>query len=153
VHGHGTRKRHAIIDAVKKWFLVDRFLCTACGKTFTLLPDFLLPFKHYTAAEIEGVLRHLADDGRYAQSRSEADESTLRRWWNEFSYQMQQWAGSLESKALQLYQRVPDYLSLLANPLERLQNVLLQLPPLPTWWTALVKSLWWLNPTHPLCLP
>jgi hypothetical protein len=153
VHGHGTRRRHAIIDAVKKWFQVDRFLCTACGKTFTLLPDFLLPFKHYTAAEIEGVLRHLLGGGIFSEAPSFCEESTLRRWRREFSGKLQQWAGSLESKLLQLYHQVSDYLRLLSNPLERLQMVLLQLPPLPTWWTALVKSLWWLNPTHPLCLP
>ena len=153
MHGHGTRKRHAIIDAVKKWFQVDRFLCTACGKTFTLLPDFLLPFKHYAAAEIEGVLRHLLGGGIFSEAPSFCEESTLRRWRREFIGKLQQWAGSLESKLLQLYHQVSDYLRLLTNPLERLQMVLLQLPPLPTWWTALVKSLWWLNPTHPLCLP
>jgi hypothetical protein len=113
----------------------------------------MLPFKHYTAPEIEGELHHLAGGNSLAESHSNADESTLRRWWNEYSYQMPQWAGSLESKALQLYHRIPDCVSLLTNPLKRLENVLLQLPPLPVRWTVLVKAMWWLNPTHPLCLP
>jgi transposase-like protein len=153
VHGHGTRKRHAIIDAVKKWFLIDRFLCTACGKTFTLLPDFMLPFKHYTAADIEEVLRHLFGGGKLGDSSSRADDRTLRRWWKEFSQKLPQWAGLLEAQVFKLFNRTPSFIETSSLPLTKLQKVLSQLPTLPSRWTVLVKSLWWLNPTHPLCLP
>jgi hypothetical protein len=129
---------------------VDRFLCTACGKTFTLLPDFLLPFKHYTAAEIEGVLRHFFGGGRLSELHSEADESTLRRWWKEFSQKLPQWAGSLEAQAFKLFNRTPSFIEMSSLPLTRLQKVLSQLPALPSSWTVIVKTLWWLNPSHPL---
>jgi hypothetical protein len=129
---------------------VDRFLCTACGKTFTLLPDFLLPFKHYTAAEIEGVLRHFFGGGRLSELHSEADESTLRRWWKEFSQKLPQWAGSLEAQVFKLFNRTPSFIEMSSLPLTRLQKVLSQLPALPSSWTVIVKTLWWLNPTHPL---
>jgi hypothetical protein len=112
-----------------------------------------LPFKHYKAAEIEGALRHFFGGGMLSDSHSEADESTLRRWWNEYSYKMQQWAAILESKALLLYCRSPDYLILLTHPLKRLEEALSRLPALPSRWVAMVKAIWWLNPTHPLCLP
>jgi len=129
---------------------VDRFLCTACGKTFTLLPDFLLPFKHYTAAEIEGVLRHFFGGGRLSELHSEADESTLRRWWKEFSQKLPQWAGSLEAQVFKLFNRTPSFIEMSSLPLTRLQKVLSQLPALPSSWTVIVKTLWWLNPSHPL---
>ena len=129
---------------------MDRFLCTACGKTFTLLPDFLLPFKHYTAAEIEGVLRHFFGGGRLSELHSEADESTLRRWWKEFSQKLPQWAGSLEAQVFKLFNRTPSFIEMSSLPLTRLQKVLSQLPALPSSWTVIVKTLWWLNPTHPL---
>jgi len=77
---------------------VWRFRCTACGKTFTRLPSFLLPFKHYVVKEIEGVMRHLCDGGKLSQAPSAAEESTLRRWWKEYSVKMQEWAGLLESR-------------------------------------------------------
>ena len=72
------------------------------------MPDFLLPFKHYVAEEIEGVLCHLLDGGNPSKSFSEADVRTQRRWWSEFSSKMQQWAGLLESKAYELFNSPHD---------------------------------------------
>jgi len=89
INGHGTRPRHGIADGVKQEHKVRRFCCTECGKTFTRLPDFPLPFKHYVAQEIEDVLRHLFDGGKLYEAPCEADERTMRRWWNEFSSKMQ----------------------------------------------------------------
>jgi len=43
--------------------------------------------------EIEGVMRHLCDGGKLSQAPSAAEESTLRRWWKEYSAKMQEWAG------------------------------------------------------------
>jgi len=48
--------------------------------------------------EIEGVMRHLCDGGKLSQAPSAAEESTLRRWWKEYSAKMQEWAGLLESR-------------------------------------------------------
>ena len=116
------------------------------------MPDFLLPFKHYVAEEIEGVLRHLLDGGNPSKSFSEADVRTQRRWWSEFSSKMQQWAGLLESKAYELLNRAPGLLRR-THPLERLEETLSRLPALPSWWTVMVKALYWLKTAHPLCLP
>jgi hypothetical protein len=116
------------------------------------LPDFLLPFKHYVALEIEGVLRHLLNGGELSKSSSEADVRTQRRWWNEFSSKMHQWAGLLESKAGELLNRAPGLLRY-SHLLKRLEETLFQLPALPSWWTVMVKTLWWLKTSHPLCLP
>jgi hypothetical protein len=65
---------------------------------------------------------------------------------------MQQWAGLLESKAL-LYHQVPSFIKLVSHPLGRLEKALSQLPDLPSRWAVMVKTLWWLNPSYPLCLP
>ncbi len=151
VDGHGTRPRQGIVAGVKQGHKVRRFCCTECGKTFTRLPDFLLPFKRHVAPEIEGVLRHLLDGGKLSEAPSLADERTMRRWWNEFSSKMQQWAGLLESKAYELLNRAPGLLRY-SHPLKRLEETLSQLPALPSWWTVMVKTLWWLKTSHPLCL-
>jgi hypothetical protein len=111
-----------------------------------------LPFKHYAAAEIEGVLYHQAD-GSLSDFDTNADESTLRRWWKEFSGKLEQWAGIIESGAQQLYRQSSRLATLPIHPLKRLEEALSGLPLLPSHWTIMVKTLWWLNPTHPLCLP
>jgi hypothetical protein len=130
---------------------VRRFLCTGCGKTFTCLPDIVLPFKHYVAEEIERVLRHLFDGGRLSQSPSGADERTLRRWWNEYSHKLSQWAGALESRVFQFSGHLPS-LMCQSNPLVRLEEVLSLLPALPRHGGVMVKALW-LKTSHQLRLP
>jgi len=136
---------------VKKWCLVWRFRCPGCGKTFTRLPSFLLPFKQYVVGEVEGVLCHLFDGGNLAGSPSGADESTLRCWWHEFSRSLVQWAGALESLLLRLSRRAPSLVRC-SPPLKRLEEALSWLPSLPSRWATMVKTLWWLLPSHPLCL-
>jgi hypothetical protein len=150
VHGHGTRKRQGITSGVKQWYQVRRLLCAGCGTTFTRLPDFLLPFKHYIASEIEGVLRHLYDGGKLSEAPSAAEESTVRRWRKEFSGKMLQWAGLLEARIFQLSRRTPSFIRLLSNPLRRLEEALSGLPDLPSRWAVMVKTLWWLKTSHPL---
>ncbi|MBI2853736.1 MAG: hypothetical protein HYX87_02295 [Chloroflexi bacterium] len=116
------------------------------------MPHFLLPFKHYVAAEIELVLRHLFDGGRLSESPSGADDSTLRRWWNEFSHKLGQWAGALESLAYQLFSRSPSLIRH-SHPLHRLEEVLSRLPSLPRHVGVMVHALWWLTGAHQLRLP
>ena len=152
VHGHGARPRQATTNGVKNWCQVQRFLCPRCKKTFTRLPYFLVPFKHYVASEIEGALRHIFNGGKISKAPSGAAESTLWRWRNEFSRQMQEWAGLLEAKIFRLSRRAPSFVRLLSHPLKRLEEALSHLPTLPFQWTVMVKTLWWLNPSHPLYL-
>ena len=53
--------------------------CSACKKYHALLPDFLLPHKHYSGNEIEGVM---IESGTTPVSQIDtcASESTVRRW-------------------------------------------------------------------------
>ena len=102
------------------------------------------------ASEIETSLRHIYDGGELSRAPSGADESTLRRWRNEFSRKLQEWAGLLESWVFKLYSRPPNFIKLLSHPLKRLEEVLSHLPALPPRWAALVKALWWLKISHPL---
>jgi len=96
-------------------------------------------------------MRHLLDGGRLSQAPSEADERTMRRWWNEFRHKLSQWAGLLESKAYELFKQAPGLLHC-PHPLKRLEEALSRLPPLPSCWTVMTKTLWWLKTSHPLCL-
>ena len=102
--------------------------------------------------EIEGVVRHLYDGGKLSQAPSAAEESTLHRWWKEYSVKMQEWAGLLESRICELSCRAPGVIKLSTRPLKRLETTLSRLLPLPPRWAVMVKALYWLNSSHPLCL-
>jgi hypothetical protein len=53
--------------------------CTCGAKGHALLPDFLLPHKHYSANEIESVIID-AKDTAVSDIETEASEATIRRW-------------------------------------------------------------------------
>lgn len=127
-----------------------RFRCPQCGKTFTRLPDFLIPFKHYVVEEIDGVLRHLYGGGKITEAPSAAEESTLRLWWNEYSRKMKEWAGLLESEVFKLFNRASGLITPSMHALNRLEEALSRLPDLPSRWTVMVKTLWWLKSSYPL---
>jgi transposase len=152
VHGHGTRRRIVRILGEKKWCKVRRFLCTGCKKTFTRLPDFLIPFKHYVVREIEHFLRSLVKGPSFNQAETGAEESTLRRWQREFHGKMQSWAGELESKAQEYFKKQIHLLDIPSHPLLRLEQAVDHFPELPSRWRMLVKALHWLNRSHPLCI-
>jgi hypothetical protein len=65
---------------------------------------------------------------------------------------MLEWAGRLEGRIHQLTQHTPGFLSN-SHLIQRLEEILAKLPSLPTWWAVMIKTLWWLENTHPLCVP
>jgi hypothetical protein len=112
----------------------------------------LLPFKRYSANEIEASLHYLEGGGSLAQAPGEADERTLQRWKKEFQVTMQDWAGQLEAVLWQLKQRISSIIRLSLKPFHRLQAALSEYAELPSDWTLLVKTLYWLQKAHPRCL-
>ena len=63
----------------KRRFLIRRLKCSSCGRLHRELPDCLVPYKHYAAEEISGVL----DGVVTPEDDDSADypcEMTMRRW-------------------------------------------------------------------------
>ena len=59
---------------------IERRKCTECGRSFRLLPDDQVPFKHYSAETIEKVI---ADDFTEEEKEIYEDypcEATVARW-------------------------------------------------------------------------
>jgi len=52
IHSHYLRR----IKETGEMIAVYRLICPECGKTIAVLPDFLLPYKQYSANEIEAVM-------------------------------------------------------------------------------------------------
>ena len=69
--------------------------CKACKKYHALLPDFLLPRKHYSGNEIESVI---IDGGSLPvnQIDTEASEPTVRRWIQQIGERIKRAIGILK---------------------------------------------------------
>lgn len=85
--GHGRRRKQAH-DEQHDWIQIRRGLCNQCGKTFTMLPPFSLPYTHYSVpARVQAVHRRFVE-GLCWESAAPAvkdpnrvaDPSTVRRW-------------------------------------------------------------------------
>lgn len=92
--GHGWRLKQAH-DEQHDWIRIHRGLCRDCGKSFTLLPCFSLPYTHYSLGARGQALHQRFVEGRgwdsvaltLKDSQRVADPSTLRRWFG-------RWQGS-----------------------------------------------------------
>ena len=74
-HSEYTRE----IKETKQEIVITVVWCRKCVKWHALLPDFLLPNKHYSADEIESVIIDSATEP-VSLIDTEASESTVRRW-------------------------------------------------------------------------
>jgi hypothetical protein len=87
--GHGRRRKQAH-DRHHDWITVHRGRCTVCGKTFTFLPLFSLPYTHYSLlARGYALRRRFVEQCSWEKaapmlkdSNRVPDPSTLRRWSN-----------------------------------------------------------------------
>jgi hypothetical protein len=85
--GHGRRRKQAH-DAYHDWIGFRRGLCLNCGKTFTFLPLFSLPYTHYSLLARGEALRRRFDEHcswekavpKLKDADRVPDGSTVRRW-------------------------------------------------------------------------
>jgi len=90
VVGHGRREKQAH-DEHHDWIRIRRGLCNICGKTITFLPEFSLPYTHYSLIARSEALRRYFVEGCSGEAAAPpvkdpnrvADPSTLRRWFRE----------------------------------------------------------------------
>jgi hypothetical protein len=69
--------------------------CSKCKAWHALLPDFLLPHKHYSGNEIESVIIDSADTP-VSRIETEASESTVRRWIRQIGERVKRAVGRLK---------------------------------------------------------
>ena len=85
--GHGRRRKQAH-DEHHDWIGIRRGRCPSCGKTFTFLPLFSLPYTHYSLpARCQALRRRFAEHCSWEEAvptlkdpNRVPDPSTLRRW-------------------------------------------------------------------------
>ena len=81
--------------------LIHRMLCRICNRLHTVLPDVLVPHKHYGASEIEVILE--------SEVRSdEVNDSTVARWKRWIQGNEAQIEGVLQSLKLKTEDKPPE---------------------------------------------
>jgi hypothetical protein len=111
---HGIYQRGAKdwgSSAEQGW--VAQLRCAVCEKHPSLIPDFIMPYKHYKAEVIESVVAE-HESGRNIEQMGgcAADISTMRRWVRQFGERCPQAIGWLLSILLSLYNRRVSLLKL-----------------------------------------
>lgn len=82
---HDYRPRHLYLDPGTRITITITRLKCSCQKTFTLMPDWLIPFKRYVMAFVLEAIRMTARHRVYWTANSlELDSTTIRRWWSQF---------------------------------------------------------------------
>jgi len=85
--GHGRRRKQAH-DEHHDWIRIRRGRCVRCGRTFTFLPVFSLPYTHYSlVARCQALWRRFTEHYSWEKALPKLqdpdllpDPSTVRRW-------------------------------------------------------------------------
>jgi len=48
---HDNYKRHVHINEMVEWITIQRVICHKCKRTHAVIPDFIRPYKHYSACD------------------------------------------------------------------------------------------------------
>ncbi len=124
VHDHYKRK----IKETGEEILIYRFICYKCRKTVAILPDFLLPYKQYSANEIEVVLFDSESMGVY-DIETDASVYTVRRWLKGMHKQIEVWISLLKAQVFKMENKMISEISLYGLSLmEQLTTLTNKLP-------------------------
>jgi hypothetical protein len=82
---HGTHSRHILDEDGERhdgW--VAQCCCATCKKYPSLIPEFIMPYKHYEAAVIESAISRVEEEGGIRLIDCPAAGSTVWRWVSQF---------------------------------------------------------------------
>jgi hypothetical protein len=108
-HGYYLRKpkgRIAGQDVGTVW--IKRWFCKLCHRTISVLPDFLLSFRHYVVPVIQAVIEaHWGCGKTWGALEAECAEAgaparrTMQRWCGSFAEQASRWLGAVQATLAQ----------------------------------------------------
>lgn len=119
-HGYYQRKPLDQQRAYRIW--VKRWLCKACRRTVSLLPSFLLSFRHYLLEVIQQVVvARFEDDGSWKQVLQRCTwldapaERTVKRWCRSFATHAPSWLSDVQ-QTLSLQDAALPWLDAVGEP-------------------------------------
>ena len=96
-----------------------------CNYTQAILPDFLQPYKHYSAHEITTVLIEAESDVCALAIDTEASISTVRRWISEYRPILDEKISQLKALIFQIAKKVVNETTIPSSqPMETIQRLL-----------------------------
>ncbi|SRR5258708_30647632 len=123
---HGTYERYANCNDQQKQ-AIDRFLCRPCGRTISVLPDHVLPYRAVAVPLVQQCFDAQAHPGQaLAPPTTEKEKGCLKRAWARFKQRV----APLKARLGQIVQAVKPSAAQLWNQLRRGSNlpvILLQL--------------------------
>jgi hypothetical protein len=143
---HDSYDRH-VHDAEKlEWIVIQRVICCECGKTHAVIPDFIRPYKHYSASDIEFVLRDMEDGISSEHVETAASISTIKRWQREFREKGSQAAGALKALFFRIFDKTINEIRLSGIKIFRaLEYILEQFPGIDSSGLAIGDANLWLT--------
>jgi len=130
---HSAYRRHCRDETAKRHYgWVAQGNCIACKSYPAILPDFIMPHKHYMTEVIEAVISE-SESGRIIErfDGCAADVSTMRRWIRQFKTRGAAAVGWLLSALFELYNRHLNAIKLQNKKLLELLTRLLREFPIP----------------------
>lgn len=107
-HGYYLRKPKGMMARKDVGVWIKRWLCKQCHRTISVLPDFLLVFRHYVVPVIQAVIEARCGCGRsWAALEAECAEAgaparrTMQRWCGSFAEQARRWLGAVQATLAQ----------------------------------------------------
>jgi len=104
---HDWNKRcECCLDGTVNKYMVEDRICPNCGRMQRLLPDFLVPHKHYSTESIEEMIAN--DMKNTLKKYPDTNESTIKRfkaWWNALELYLMAVVLSLSEKLGNMYQK------------------------------------------------
>ncbi len=101
--GHGFYERKALSPTAVYVLRIKRWYCTACQRTVSLSPSFLLRFRHYLLDVIQSVVVARFEDGaswtQVAQRcavEGVPSSRTMRRWCESFAEHAAAWWAAIQ---------------------------------------------------------
>lgn len=126
---HGVYDRHIHMGDEIEWITLQRVICGRCRRTHAVIPDFIRPYKHYSACDTEMALRDHEDGTPLDKIETTASMPTLKRWVAEFRSRGKQAAGALRSILYRYYERLANELEASGAKVFRMIERLLELLP------------------------
>jgi uncharacterized protein (DUF983 family) len=143
---HDSYDRHVHIGEGIEWISLFRVICGRCGKTHAIIPDFIRPYKHYSACDTEMVLRDQEDGIPLDEIETAASISTVRRWVAEFRHRGRQAAGALRSILYRYYGKLVNELEAARTKIFRMIERMLELlPEVESSYLAIGEANMWLT--------
>ena len=99
---HGFYQRKLRLDENIESLPILRVFCVRCGKTHAILPDFIAPYRHFSATHIAEVVAKVLEGEQTVETASGSQEtSTTQRWVQRFRQQFNEVSGMLQSILIQ----------------------------------------------------